>query len=401
MNAEILAIGDEITSGQLLDSNSQWLSQRLEELGVRVMYHSTVGDELTSCVETFRAAIDRADIVIATGGLGPTADDLTREALARAADRPLQRDADALAAIRQMFARRNRPMSPQNELQAMFPVGSRIVRNPHGTAPGIDLETPREDRPPCRVICLPGVPAEMIEMWHDSVRQTLDNFIAAALGHDRRVIRRRLLHCFGAGESQIEAMLPDLIRRGRHPTVGITAGQATITLRIVADGATEQECLAAIAPVAATIRQCLGSLVFGEGDEQLQDVVVGMLRDRGKTLAVVECGTGGLLVERLGGVVGWQEVVLGGTMLPSLTTRLDEAAIQCREQFGTDYALAVGPLPPPGALESAEKPATVGIALASGDSVDVLESHVAFHPALTRIFVVKQALNQVRLALLA
>ena len=182
MHAEIIAIGDEITSGQLLDTNTQWLSQRLEELGVRVLYHSTVGDELAPCVEVFRQAIDRADVVVATGGLGPTADDLTREALAEATGRPLQLDADALEHIRAMFARRKRPMPPQNELQAMFPAGSRVVRNPHGTAPGIDLEVPRAGRSPCRIICLPGVPAEMVEMWHDSVAATIRGFVAAAGG---------------------------------------------------------------------------------------------------------------------------------------------------------------------------------------------------------------------------
>ena len=144
MHAEIIAIGDEITSGQSLDTNSQWLSQRLEELGVRTLFHSTVGDELAPCVEVFRCAIDRADVVVATGGLGPTADDLTREALAQATGRPLELDSEALEDIRAMFARRNRPMPRQNELQAMFPAGSRVVRNPHGTAPGIDLEVARD-----------------------------------------------------------------------------------------------------------------------------------------------------------------------------------------------------------------------------------------------------------------
>ena len=401
MIAEILAIGDEITSGQLLDTNSQWLSLRLEELGVRVLYHSTISDELTPSVEAFRAAIARADIVIATGGLGPTADDLTREALARAIGRPLQLDAEALDTIRQMFASRNRPMTPQNEIQAMFPAGSRVVRNPHGTAPGIDLEVPRERRSACRVICLPGVPAEMIEMWRDSVGAALDGFIAAALGDARRVIRRRQLHCFGAGESQIEAMLPDLIRRGRWPTVGITASGATISLRIVANGATEQECFAAIEPVVTTIRKCLGALVFGEGDERLQDVVVRLLRERGKTLATAECGTAGLLAEQLGGVADFRDVFRGGLTLPQFTASLDETAVYCRERFAADYGLVVGPLPPLAERKSADKPATVGIALASHEGVRVVESPVAFHPALTPSFVVKQALNQLRLAISA
>jgi nicotinamide-nucleotide amidase len=272
----------------------------------------------------------------------------------------------------------------------MFPTGSRVVRNPHGTAPGIDLDVPREGRPACRVICLPGVPAEMIEMWRDSVGTALDGFIAAALGDARRVIRRRQLHCFGAGESQIEAMLPDLIRRGRQPTVGITAGGGTISLRIVADGATEQECFAAIEPVAATIRKCLGSLVFGEGDERLQDVVVRLLRERGKTLATAECGTAGLLAEQLGGVADCQDVFRGGLTLFQLSQSLAEVAADCRKQFAADLGLAVGPLSPP-----------VGIAMASDAGVRVIESPGAYHPTFARVFLAKQALNQLRLAMLA
>ena len=342
MEAEILAIGDEITSGQTLDTNSQWLSQRLEELGLRVLFHTTVGDELEPSAEVFRRAIERTDVVVATGGLGPTADDLTREALARATDRPLQLDADALASIRAMFARRQRPMPPQNELQAVFPAGSGVVTNPHGTAPGIALEVPRPGRGPCLVICLPGVPAEMIEMWHDQVAAAIGGFCGS-----RRVIRRRRINCFGAGESQIESMLPDLIRRGRRPAVGITASKATISLRIAADGDTEEECYAAMQPTVDTIRQCLGTLVFGEEDDQLQDAVIRLLRQQGRMLATTECATAGLLAEWLASAEAAADAYRGGVVL---TRPADESvgvtAARCREQFGTDFALAVGPFPP-------------------------------------------------------
>jgi nicotinamide-nucleotide amidase len=415
MNAEIIAIGDEITSGQNLDTNSQWLSQRLEELGVRVLYHSTVGDELTPGVEVFRHAIARADVIVASGGLGPTADDLTREALAEATGRPLQLDSDALACIRLMFASRNRPMPVSNERQAMFPAGSRVVRNPHGTAPGIDLEVAREGtvpifapakmglspltKPtPCRVICLPGVPAEMVEMWHDSVGAAIAGFIGAG----RRVIHRRLIHCFGAGESQIEAMLPDLIRRGRRPTVGITASKATITLRITADGATEEECLAAIAPVEATIRQCLGTLVFGAGDDELQHVVVRLLRERGKTLATAECGTAGLLAAWLSGVDDAASVFRGGLVLAESTESADAMATRCREQFNADYGLSISVLPSPASGKEAgdegSEPLAVSVALASADGIKSKSLPWIVHPALSHVFRAKQALNFLRLA---
>ena len=401
MHAEILAIGDEITSGQLLDTNSQWLSQRLEELGVRVLFHSTVGDELEPCIEVFRRAIDRADLIVATGGLGPTADDLTREALAQATGRELRLDSEALEYILAMFARRKRPMPSQNELQAMFPAGSHVVRNPHGTAPGIDLEAPRDGRTPCRVICLPGVPAEMVEMWHDSVAATIGRFV----GSNRRVIRRRRIHCFGAGESQIESMLPDMIRRGRQPTVGITASRATISLRIAAEGQTEEECYAAIELTVATIRECLGTLVFGEEDDELQHVVVRLLRGRKKTLATAECGTTGLVAEWLASVDSVADVYRGGLVLTETAESVEAMANGCREQFGADFGLAIGAGKPdelssPACGRGAGESRTITLALASADGVQQRVIPVGIHPALTCIYIAKHSLNFVRLTLL-
>ena len=182
MHAEIIAIGDEIISGLHLDTNSPWLSQRLEELGVRVLYHSTAADELEPCVDVFRKAIERADIVISTSGLGPTADDLTRDAMAQATDRQLVLYPEALEHIRCLFARRKRGMPPQNQVQAMFPAGSRMIPNPHGTAPGIDLEVPRLGKTPCHFFALPGVPAEMFEMWKNTLMQEISAMAAGSNG---------------------------------------------------------------------------------------------------------------------------------------------------------------------------------------------------------------------------
>src|SRR5262245_50641969 len=156
MTAEVIAIGDELTSGQRLDTNSQWLAERLGELGVPVLFHTTVADDLAANVRVFKAAIDRADIVVASGGLGPTADDLTRDALAAATGTQLVLDEASLAHIRALFARRrNREMPPRNRVQAMFPEGSRPIPNPHGTAPGIAVAVPRPGRGPCHFFALP------------------------------------------------------------------------------------------------------------------------------------------------------------------------------------------------------------------------------------------------------
>ncbi len=420
MHAEIIAIGDEITSGQLLDTNTQWLSRKLTAMGIRVLYHTAVGDDLQACADVFRRAIARGDVVIATGGLGPTADDLTREAIARAVGRPLVHNAEALEHILALFARLRRKMPERNACQAMFPEGADVVHNPHGTAPGIDIEVPRELGTPCRLIALPGVPAELEEMWADSVADRLAGLDSG------RVIRHRKIKCFGAGESQIEAMLPDLIRRGRQPTVGINASRGTIILRITAEGATEEACQAAIEPTIATIHDHLGRLVYGEGDDELQDAVVRLLRERNQTLATVEWGTAGMLAEWLAAVPGVGDSYRGGLVMTGETApegvfgegwlgqsaavpqEAEESVCQerlvramadaCRRRFDSGYALAVGRLP-----DSNPKPGHPGevwFALAGPDGATAKKHPFTGHPALRKIFCARRALNFVRLALL-
>lgn len=412
MRAEVIATGDEIVSGRIVDTNTCWLSQRLEELGLRVLYHSAVPDEMPLLVEAFRQAIGRSDVAVITGGLGPTAADLTREALAAATGRRLVFDGSALQHIRELFARRKRPMPPQNERQALFPEGSRVVPNPHGTAPGIALEVPRQGRGLCRLFALPGVPAEMEEMW-PAVAECLGRS-----GSGRRIIRHRQIKCFGAGESQIEAMLPDLIRRGRTPRVGINASQTTIILRVAAEGADENECEAAMAPTVATIYQCLGDLIFGEGSDELQDVVVRLLDRQGKSLATAEWGTAGLVAAWLGDVPQADRRYLGGMVTSSFTAacqvlglpeqvlaqrpegdrQLAEAmARSCRSRFSADLGLSVGRFPQ---IDPGQDAPPVFFALADARGVTVKAIPLGGHPATLKVYGAKHALNLVRLALM-
>jgi nicotinamide-nucleotide amidase len=414
ITAEVIAVGDELTSGERLDTNSQWISQRLAEMGVRTLFHTTVGDDLEADIGVFRAAAERAEVIVVTGGLGPTADDLTREALAAAFDRPLVRDEAALSHIRSLFARRGREMPERNVVQAMFPQGSRIIPNAHGTAPGIDLETPRPGRARARFFCLPGVPAEMKEMWQETVAPA----IRASLPGPARTIRHYCIRCFGAGESHIEQMLPDLIRRGRRPAVGITAHQATITLRVTAEGESEEACLRLMAPTLDTIRRSLGDLVYGEQDDELQHVVARQLAATGNSLAVAEWGTGGLLAEWLSDACGEDAHLLGGVLVRDRASlcrllRISEDVIarhgeysretaaamaaRCREQFGADVALAVGPFPPPAG--SAETPSETHIALAAAEGTFTESAPFTYHPDILQARTAKQALNALRLYL--
>jgi nicotinamide-nucleotide amidase len=299
LHAEIISIGDELTSGQRLDTNSQYLSQKLSDLGIRIRYHTTIGDEFADNVEAFRIAAERVDVVIATGGLGPTADDLTREAIGEAFALPLELRPEALAHIESLFALRRRAMPERNRIQAMFPRTSLIIPNPHGTAPGIDLFVPRKSSgggQGCRIFALPGVPAEMVEMLDASVVPRLIQDLGA--GSTRW--RYHCLKVFGIGESDVEHRIPDLIARDRVPRVGITVSRATITLRIAAQTASDAEFDALIAPTVQEIRNALGDRVFGEGDVELQQAVDELLQRHSIRLGVIEVGASCRIAHMLG-----------------------------------------------------------------------------------------------------
>lgn len=389
MQAEVISIGDELTSGERLDTNSQWLSQRLGEIGVRVMYHSTVGDDLAANIRVFQEAIARADVIVVTGGLGPTADDLTRQALAEAVGLPLVQDDAALEHIKALFARRKREMPPANLIQAQFPQGSRVVHNPHGSAPGIDLTIKN-----VRVFCLPGVPAEMKEMWAATVGPAI-----AAMQPEPRMIRHKQIKCFGVGESDLEAMLPDLIARKREPLVGITVHQATITLRVTASGRTPEECDAAMEPTIDTIHQCLGDLIFGYESDELQHAVIRQLHERGKTLATLECGTGGLVAHWLNEVSGSEGVYRGGQVVSREAfgeangKRIAHWASETRSRFSADYALLIGPFP------EVNSDGKVPLAVASNDQVVPIGIPFTGHPDILKARMAKCGLNMLRLTL--
>jgi len=402
MRAEVIAIGDELTTGQRLDTNSQWLSQRLTELGVQVAFHTTIADDLADNVAAFRAAFQRVDIVVSTGGLGPTPDDLTRAAIAAATGTELIRDAASLAHIEKLFASRGREMPERNCVQADFPAGAVPIHNPHGTAPGIEMSVPREDGKRCTVFALPGVPAELIEMWEATVAPRVTQ-----LRPEPRVIRHRRIKCFGVGESAMEAMLPDLISRSREPRVGITVSDATITLRITATATDEVTCFASMEPTVAEIADALGTLVFGEEDDELEHVVTRLLVEQGKTLAVAEWATDGLIAEWLAAqaptgtplvsamLVGPGEAV--GVEIPHSSEFAMKLAESVRQKSGADVGLGVGAFPP----DATGADAHVYAALAFRDGTRKCRFPCAAHPAIVRSRTAKQALNALRLALLS
>ncbi len=411
MNAELLSIGSELTSGRNLDTNTQWLSRRLAEIGIVVGWHTTIADDYRANLEAFQIATRRAKLVIATGGLGPTQDDLTREVLAALAGVPLVEDADSLAIIQEMFRRRNRVMPERNRVQALFPQGAEILGNDRGTAPGIWMQ-----HGSAYVAALPGVPTEMYAMYEARVKPRLHS-----LGLSQGVLIQRKINTFGLGESHVEEKLFDLTRRDHLPEVGITASDAVISLRILARGATEAEALAQAAPVEQTIRERLGEVVYGVEDEELQHAVAGLLVRHRLNVAVAEGVSGGQLADALVSVPGASAWFRGGVIayddrlkrellgvpadLLAREGAVSEAvvkalAIGCRTRLRTDLALATVGVAGPGDLTEDRPEGLVWVALAHADGESAARFHWIGSRTEIRRRTAKLAMNLLRLHLL-
>ncbi len=414
MKAEIIAIGSELVSGQSLDTNSQWISRELASVGIPVRFHSTIGDDMDENVAAFRIALARADLIVMSGGLGPTQDDLTREALARTYGIALVESADSLAEIQALFARRNRAMPDRNKVQALMPEGAEPLSNRVGTAPGVWMR--REGK---TMACMPGVPSEMKIMWREQVLPRLHT-----LGFATRVFVERKINLFGKGESEVEAEALDLTARGRVPEVGITASDATISFRVSGEGATVQEADAIMAPTIALIRDRFAGLILGEGTEDMPDAVFAQLTRTNTTLAVAESCTGGLIARELtrlsgistvfpGGVVSYanqaKSELLGvdprlidehGAVSPEVASAMATGA---RVRFHSSLGLAVTGIAGPGG-GSPEKPVGlvyVGLATEKGVQTRKLELGPEQPRDIIQRRAAKHALNWVRLTLLA
>lgn len=402
LSAEIVAVGTELTTGEKLDTNSQWLSLALADLGISTRFHTTIGDDLLTNVEVLRAAVERVDVVIVSGGLGPTLDDLTREALAQLQGVPLILDPASLAAIETYFGKRGREMPERNRIQAMFPETGVPLPNPIGTAPGIWLEVPRGERGPCLLAALPGVPSELYRMFLDQVRPRLPQ--------TGILIKRARIHSFGLGEAQVDEVLKDVTARGRDPEVGITAHQATITLRINAQGTTEEECDRKLAETREVIESRLGEYIFGAEDDELQHAVLRLLARHDKTLSVVECGTRGALSAALADLDDGTRFRQGVTLpltqwnahepahTPLVSAKTEELARWMRATTGSDYALAVSPYDVPSTMSA--DPAVCYVVLDGAGTIVTERMLISGNPHIQQARVVKTALDLLRRRLL-
>lgn len=304
MNGELVSIGSELLLGHIVDSNSAFLARELNALGVGVRYGSVVGDNPERMQEVLARALDRSDIVITSGGLGPTEDDLTREIVAKVLGVELEFHQHLYDHIKQLFEGIGRAMTENNARQAYVPTGSEVIPNPQGTAPAFMAETAAGHR----IFCLPGVPRELEWLMHKAVAPRIEALTAG-------IIKSRTLLICGEGESRVDMKVGDLLREATNPTLGILAHQFITALRITARADGEPEADALIGGMEADIRQRFGKLIFGVDDQTIEAVVCDLLIQYDATVAVAETITGGAIARRF--VSAGRPCFLGGAVLPS------------------------------------------------------------------------------------
>jgi len=350
MRAEIIGVGTEILLGQIANTNARWMSERLAEIGVDVLHHQVVGDNSDRIVEAFHLAMSRSDVVISTGGLGPTQDDITRDALATAVGVGLERHPEIEDMLRAKFDRIQREMPDSNLVQAMVPIGGRYIAPHRGTAPGLVFETDG-----VRIYAVPGVPAEMVEMMEGTILPELRELSSA-------VIVSRVMRATGIAESKVDEMMRDLFDAGANPTVAYLASSGEVKVRLTAKGATRTVAERLIAPVADEVSKRLGEFCFTTTNEELPEAVGRLLRGATKTIACAESLTGGSVSTRITSVPGSSDYFIGAAVVYTAEAKQDvlgvaretiategvvseacarEMAAGARRLFGSDVAVAL------------------------------------------------------------
>lgn len=325
MKAEIMAVGTELLLGDILNTNAQFLAQELANLGIEVYYQTVVGDNPQRLKDTIFHAFSRADLIITTGGLGPTEDDLTKETAAEYFGETLVLDERALGRIKKYFDRTGRVMTENNVKQAMVPENHcKVLYNDNGTAPGIIMEKNGK-----MIVMLPGPPKETVPMFRNQVKPYLAE-------KQEYTFLSRILRVAGVGESAMEARVKDLIDAQTNPTIAPYAKDGEAILRITAKAKNEAEANALIAPVAAALRERLGAAVYAEGETNMQTVVAELLLEKKLTAAVAESCTGGLIASKLIEYPGISEVFLEGCVTYSNAAKIRRLGVKAEtlEKYG-------------------------------------------------------------------
>ena len=302
MSAELISVGTELLMGNIVNTNAQYISQRLADLGIDCYLQTTVGDNHDRLVEAVHGALRRADIVILTGGLGPTADDLTKETVSDAFGKKLVLDEASLEYIKARFAKRGHEMTPNNVKQAYFPEGCIILPNPNGTAPGCIVETEAK-----AAILMPGPPNEMVPMFETSVLPYLEK-------RSGYMLKSKMLRIFGKGESSVEYELKDIMASQTNPTIAPYALNGEMKLRVTARCRAGEDADAIMAPMTAEVKRRIGEYIYSEDGLELHEEVARLFKQKGLTLGIAESCTGGMICSKLVSVPGSSAWFKEGTL---------------------------------------------------------------------------------------
>jgi len=405
--AEIIGVGTELLLGGTVNSDAQDVSRLLSELGINVFFHTVVGDNPERLKQAVEIAKGRADIIITTGGLGPTYDDLTKQTLAEAFGKKLVFNDEVANQIREFFSRRlpHMKMTDNNLRQAELPEGCVILHNGVGTAPGCAFEADGK-----HILMLPGPPRECRAMLKSGVTPYLLNLSESEI-HSHNI------HIFGLGESAVEEKLIDLMENLRNPTLAPYAKEGEVMLRLTAKAKSKQEANELMAPVLAQVQETLGDFVYGIDTESLENTVIRLLSERGLKLAAAESCTGGLLSKRLTDVPGASRVFSGGVVAYSPESKIeqlgvcpdlieDKNAVSCevalamadsvRIRFGADIGIGITGIAGPDSDDSGLKPGVVFVSLSTKDASYCRNPRLLFDRDRVRNSSVHHALDMVR-----
>ncbi len=354
MNAEILCIGTELLLGNILNTNAAYLSEQLARLGINVYHHTVVGDNAQRLQNALQIAVNRADLVIMTGGLGPTYDDLSKETVSNYFNRPMVLHQPSLEKLQEFYAIRGITMQPNNEKQAYQPEGAVIFTNHSGTAPGLALEDVDKI-----AIMLPGPPRELKLMFESEVLPYLQKF-------SDNIIVSHDIHLFGIGESQVETLLRDIMTGSTNPTLAPYAKEGEVMLRLTASAPTEAEGYAMMEPILEQIQPIIGQYIYGIDVPDLQTALVQYLLGHNITVSTAESCTGGLISKSITDVAGCSSVYPGGVC--SYSNEMKMKWLNVKEETLNTY----GAVSEQTALEMAQ-----GIRLATGSDFGLSTTGIA------------------------